>query len=443
MIFSSRLKPQNSLQTQKIFCNVKNNETMKRNSNWFRGEHNWDHRFPSKRKCSITVLNLQIMIMNILLLFILCSSANGLITGRFNIYDDTLKIMNSDNLLCTSLRVKIQQKKIIDTGTRWILHSNNSNQRLMHCYTKHHSVDMNRNIITESSTRRKTQHQVPALPFLRYPRKIEWNAYNPKSTRLFIESSATAITSVDNISISDHEETGQNNVNIFITQQSPFATKNSVTGDKNSIENITDALSNIQNSGYDLETDKSKTSENLQQQQQQQQQEVSPEDDVPKPTSNGGYTHTASSKAKISEANRGKTPWNKGRKRSAEDKARISAGVKARNREKLLKKIADMGMTEEEYNAKLEEDKRRIAEEKAKRRTAKGGYIPTAETKAKISKILLEKHKNGEIKKRSRASSSATRKGKKHSEETKKKISMSLKARWQGVSLSHFYCNTK
>jgi len=67
------------------------------------------------------------------------------------------------------------------------------------------------------------------------------------------------------------------------------------------------------------------------------------------PTLAGGYSHTKSSKAKIAKANKGNTPWNKGRKRSEEDKAKISAGVRATNRQVLLKKIEKMGITEEEW----------------------------------------------------------------------------------------------
>jgi hypothetical protein len=100
--------------------------------------------------------------------------------------------------------------------------------------------------------------------------------------------------------------------------------------------------------------------------------------DVPLPTANGGFTHTPASRAKIGAANKGKTPWNKGRKRSEEDKARIAAGVRAFHREKFLQKLKDMDMTEEEYEAKKKEKKkeeRRIKnmDERRSRRTENGG----------------------------------------------------------------------
>lgn len=66
----------------------------------------------------------------------------------------------------------------------------------------------------------------------------------------------------------------------------------------------------------------------------------------------GGYAHTNKSKIKISKANRGNVPWNKGKERSALQRAKIAAGVRARNREALLKKLAVLGLTEEEYEVK-------------------------------------------------------------------------------------------
>lgn len=63
-------------------------------------------------------------------------------------------------------------------------------------------------------------------------------------------------------------------------------------------------------------------------------------------TEAGGYAHTNKSKEKISFANRGNTPWNKGKQRSSADKAKIKAGVQARNRAIKLEKLrvsADWG----------------------------------------------------------------------------------------------------
>jgi hypothetical protein len=74
-------------------------------------------------------------------------------------------------------------------------------------------------------------------------------------------------------------------------------------------------------------------------------------------TSRGGYAHTNKSKARIGRANRGNTPWNKGKTRSEADKAKIGAGVKARNRAILLEKLKLVNMSEDEYHAKQKEIK--------------------------------------------------------------------------------------
>ena len=64
--------------------------------------------------------------------------------------------------------------------------------------------------------------------------------------------------------------------------------------------------------------------------------------DVPMPTVNGGYSHTNASRAKISAANKGRTPWNKGKARSEETRARIAAGVRAKNRQRFLEKLCQV-----------------------------------------------------------------------------------------------------
>jgi hypothetical protein len=152
-------------------------------------------------------------------------------------------------------------------------------------------------------------------------------------------------------------------------------------------------------------------------------------DDIPRPTANGGYSHTKASRAKIAAANKGKTPWNKGKQRSEGTKARIAAGVRARNRERFLLKLQDMGVTEEAYEETKKAARREKDRERRSRRTSKGGYRPTEETKAKISRILKEKHANGEIKPR-KIDLSKVRRGFKHSDETKAKISEALRQRW-------------
>mmetsp|Transcript_13918 Transcript_13918/g.21221 ORF Transcript_13918/g.21221 Transcript_13918/m.21221 type:complete len:533 (-) Transcript_13918:185-1783(-) len=151
--------------------------------------------------------------------------------------------------------------------------------------------------------------------------------------------------------------------------------------------------------------------------------------EVPLPTANGGFTHTTASKAKISAANKGKTPWNKGKSRSEETRARIAAGVRAKNRERFLQKLQDLGLTEEQYEQQKKEERRRKDAERRARRTEKGGYRPTDATKKKISKILKKKWADGEMPKR-KIDKSKVRRGFKHSKETRDKISASLRKRW-------------
>jgi len=69
-------------------------------------------------------------------------------------------------------------------------------------------------------------------------------------------------------------------------------------------------------------------------------------------TDRGGYMHTKNSRMKISQANSGNVPWNKGKNRTDSAKAKISAGVRARNQAILIVKLQKLGMTEEEWFAK-------------------------------------------------------------------------------------------
>ena len=74
-------------------------------------------------------------------------------------------------------------------------------------------------------------------------------------------------------------------------------------------------------------------------------------------TTHGGYAHTNLSRSRISESNSGNIPWNYGKQRSSADKAKIAAGVRARNRTKLLEKLENLGLTEEEWYKKKKEIK--------------------------------------------------------------------------------------
>lgn len=80
-----------------------------------------------------------------------------------------------------------------------------------------------------------------------------------------------------------------------------------------------------------------------------------------------GRPHTAESRAKISAANKGKTPWNQGKRHSEATKARIRERTKLAMEQRRRQKVAEMGMTLEEYDemkraeAEAEKEKKRMA----------------------------------------------------------------------------------
>jgi hypothetical protein len=197
------------------------------------------------------------------------------------------------------------------------------------------------------------------------------------------------------------------------TNQTTCLLTNSGVSDVNG-QNASTRTEEASNNNNDDDGDSSTTSEEM---------------DVPLPTENGGFTHTSASRAKISAANKGKVPWNKGRSRSPQERARIAAGVRAKNRQRFLEKLQALGVTEGEYQEQKRAERRAKERERRARRTEKGGYRPTKETREKISKILKEKWSSGELKKRT-VDPAKVRRGFTHSEETRAKISASLKKRW-------------
>lgn len=114
-------------------------------------------------------------------------------------------------------------------------------------------------------------------------------------------------------------------------------------------------------------------------------------------TAKGGYAHTSKSKALIGKANKGNTPWNKGRNRSEADKAKIAAGVRARNRAKLLEKLKKFDMTEEEYYAKSKEIKllrERVRKMKVAAKKKKERDLANLQSKLDAAVALRDKVKN-------------------------------------------------
>jgi hypothetical protein len=112
-------------------------------------------------------------------------------------------------------------------------------------------------------------------------------------------------------------------------------------------------------------------------------------------TEKGGYSHTSKSRLRISRANRGNTPWNKGQERSNDVRAKISAGVRARNRTILLEKLKRLGMTEEEWFAKKKEIK--YIRERLRRAKKANAHRQAAEAEQKLIEAIEMTTEHGEI----------------------------------------------
>ena len=106
-------------------------------------------------------------------------------------------------------------------------------------------------------------------------------------------------------------------------------------------------------------------------------------------TKHGGYAHTNISKSRISQANAGNTPWNKGKNRSSSDRAKIAAGVRARNRAVLLEKLKRLGMSEDEWLAKKREIK--YLRERLRRAKLKKKEHDESEAEMKLHAIETER----------------------------------------------------
>jgi hypothetical protein len=111
-------------------------------------------------------------------------------------------------------------------------------------------------------------------------------------------------------------------------------------------------------------------------------------------TEKGGYSHTSKSRLRISRANRGNTPWNKGQNRSNDVRAKISAGVRARNRAILLEKLKRLGMTEEEWIAKKKEIK--YIRERLRRAKKANAHRQAEEAEKKLKEAIEMTTDHGE-----------------------------------------------
>jgi hypothetical protein len=97
---------------------------------------------------------------------------------------------------------------------------------------------------------------------------------------------------------------------------------------------------------------------------------------IARKTAQGGYVATSVHRAKISKANAGNVPWNFGRHRSNADKAKIAVGVRARNRQRLLRQLEQLGMPEQEWlvwKKKINDLRQHISRVRCENRKNEGG----------------------------------------------------------------------
>ena len=134
-----------------------------------------------------------------------------------------------------------------------------------------------------------------------------------------------------------------------------------------------------------------------------------------------GRPHTASSKAKISAANKGKVPWNIGRKHSEETKSRIAAKTREAIIKKKTEQAKNLGLTLKEFEESKE--KKKMEKKQAK---LKGGL--TVEGRQRISASLKARWNDPEYRKLYTVNARGNRN---HSESTRAKISEAIKAKWQ------------
>jgi hypothetical protein len=135
----------------------------------------------------------------------------------------------------------------------------------------------------------------------------------------------------------------------------------------------------------------------------------------------GSHAHTAISRARISAANKGKTPWNAGRQHSPETKALIAEKTRLAMARRKLQLATDLGLTLEQFEEKKEEVRK--ATRKAK---LKGGL--TDEGRQRISDSQKRRWEDPEYR---AAYSLATRGKRNHTDATKAKLSIAIKEKWK------------
>lgn len=133
------------------------------------------------------------------------------------------------------------------------------------------------------------------------------------------------------------------------------------------------------------------------------------------------YFHSEEVRAKISAANRGKAPWNVGKKHDEETKRKIAERTRAAMLQKKLEKAQELGLTLEEYDA------RKVVVKKEKRKMQlKGGL--TEEGRKRISESARKRWQDPERRATYLAKLAG---GRNHSEETRARISAAIRKKWQ------------
>ena len=152
-----------------------------------------------------------------------------------------------------------------------------------------------------------------------------------------------------------------------------------------------------------------------------------------------GYAHTDESKAKISAGNKGKTPWNQGKKHSEETRQRIAEKTKQAALQKKLTMATELGMTLEEFD-QHKKDQALIKQQLKKGLliTAPNGTIIPSPNATSLKGGLTEdgrKRISESIKARWQVDAYRQKytlqKGRQVSQETRQRISEALKMKWQ------------
>jgi hypothetical protein len=136
-----------------------------------------------------------------------------------------------------------------------------------------------------------------------------------------------------------------------------------------------------------------------------------------------GRPHSAESKAKISAANKGKQPWNVGKVHSEETKRRIAEKTKEAMLKRKVEQAALLGMSLEEYSNRNKVTK----EQKHSSHTSEKRGI-TEDGRRRISESLKKRWQDPAYRERILYSGAFNRS---HSPETKARISEAIKLKWQ------------